>query len=256
VIETNARGSLKYRLFLSLRAAVRAVTDKVDLLTGPVHYNEDGLATSHNADFLKDRLFAESYALGKRTGSWGACDVHWRCYVCCWAAGHAASLDGDFVECGVNRGGFSRAVANYVDLPRSGKRMFLFDTFHGLDLRFVSATERENGIETRYTECYDDVVSTFSGLPVEIIRGAVPETLSRANIDRVAYLSIDMNCVEPEIAAMRHFWPKLVSGGVVVHDDYGFKGFELQKQALDAFAADVGVRVLQMPTGQGLLFKP
>ena len=73
---------------------------------------------------------------------------------------------------------------------------------------------------------------------------------------KIAYISIDMNCVQPEIAALEYFWPKMVTGGVVVHDDYGMSAFINQKIALDAFAESRGVKVLTMPTGQGLLFKP
>ena len=72
----------------------------------------------------------------------------------------------------------------------------------------------------------------------------------------VASLSIDMNCAGPEEEALRHFWPKLESGGIVVLDDYGFSGHESQKHTADRFAASVGVKILSVPTGQGLLLKP
>jgi hypothetical protein len=65
-----------------------------------------------------------------------------------------------------------------------------------------------------------------------------------------------MNCVQPEIAAMEYFWPKLVAGGVVIIDDYGFSGHEAQKTAADTFAESVGVKILSLPTGQGLMLKP
>ncbi len=72
----------------------------------------------------------------------------------------------------------------------------------------------------------------------------------------MAYLSIDMNCVLPEIAAAEHFWERMPSGAVTVLDDYGWNLHEQQKAAFDAFAAKRGVSVLSLPTGQGLIFKP
>jgi hypothetical protein len=36
---------------------------------------------------------------------------------------------GDFVECGVHKGGYARMILEYVTFEGSGKRMFLFDTF-------------------------------------------------------------------------------------------------------------------------------
>ena len=57
--------------------------------------------------------------------------------------------------------------------------------------------------------------------------------------------------------AAEHFWPRLVSGAVIVLDDYGYSDDYLrQKRAFDAFAGKNGVQVLLLPTGQGLIFKP
>jgi hypothetical protein len=58
------------------------------------------------------------------------------------------------------------------------------------------------------------------------------------------------------MAAMEHFWPRLVAGEIVIIDDYGFSGHEVQKRAADRFAASVGAAMLSLPTGQGLLLKP
>ena len=49
-----------------------------DLITGPTTYNEDGFATGHNCDFLKDPRFARAYELGERTGSWRGWQIRWR----------------------------------------------------------------------------------------------------------------------------------------------------------------------------------
>jgi O-methyltransferase len=251
----NRTPSVKFRIFRALQRALRLMTNKMDLVPGPVQYNEDGMATVNAADFLRDPLFVESYRLGEATGSWK--DIRWRCYVCCWAASHAYNLEGDFVECGVNRGGYSRAILNYVDLRAVHKTLYLLDTFRGLVDESLTDEERLLGRTAGgYDECYADVVRTFAGQPVEIIRGTIPGTLPLVTSPKIAYLSIDMNCVQPEIAAIEYFWPRLVRGGVVVHDDYAMPAFVQQKRALDAFAERNRVRVLTLPTGQGLLFKP
>lgn len=76
----------------------------------------------------------------------------------------------------------------------------------------------------------------------------------------IAYLSIDMNCAYPEVKAMEFFWDKLVPGGTVIFDDYGFSanqsGFIEQKKALDSFADSRSVSILTLPTGQGVMIKP
>ena len=65
----------------------------------------------------------------------------------------------------------------------------------------------------------------------------------------------DMNCVQPEIAAAEYFWERLVPGAVMLLDDYGHAGHELQKEAFDRFSKHHGVPLLVLPTGQGLIIK-
>lgn len=48
--------------------------------------------------------------------------------------------EGDFVECGVNRGGLSRAVMHYVDFERLDKQFWLLDTFEGPVDRLIRKT--------------------------------------------------------------------------------------------------------------------
>lgn len=224
-------------------------------------FKSDGLITAHNCDFINDPQFHAAYAAGERTGSWKGANVAWRAHVACWAAAQAMHHDGDFVECGVYRGGLARTVCEYVQFRQTKRTFFLLDTFRGLVAEQITSKEAKLGITpTRdgyYEECYDDVVETFRDFPnVKVIRGAVPGTLSQVTAQRVAYLSIDMNCVEPEIAAAAFFWDKLVSGALIVLDDYGWTEHIHQKRAFDEFAKQRGVQVLSMPTGQGLILKP
>ena len=85
-----------------------------------------------------------------------------------------------------------------------------------------------------------------------LIRGTVPGTLDEFPKDRrVAYFSIDMNIVLPEIAAIEFFWDRLVPGAVVLLDDYGWATHLAQKEAFDAFAQAHNAMILTLPTGQG-----
>jgi len=231
------------------------IEEKVD---GPLTYNQDGLASTHNCDFIKDVHFSKAYAAGKATGSWGNSDVHWRAHVVCWAAKKGMALDGDFVECGVNKGGLASAVLHYTELYKTSRKLYLLDTYNGLVARYLTEDEkRRDSNADGYEECYDAVKRTFSDFPnVIIVKGAVPETLKEVNASKIAFLSIDMNCVEPEIAAAEYFWSRLSSGAVIVLDDYGWSGHILQKEAFDRFAVERGVQVLSLPTGQGVIIKP
>ena len=230
----------------------------------PTTYTGDGLTVEGRIlDALYSRRFHNAYTAGMQTPhniGGGNLRLHWRVYTCLWAAEQARSLEGDFVECGVNSGIISRAICEYLDFARLSKRFFLFDTFQGIPEEQASAEEREHARSKNkriYRECYAETKQTFAPFPnVTLIRGKVPDTLATVSIEKVAYLSIDMNLVLPEIAALEFFWERLVPGGIVVLDDYAFEGHRQQHDAVDAFAAKRGVPVYTSPTGQGLIVRP
>lgn len=243
-----------HTILYALHAAGR-FDDYADPAT--ITFNDDGLIAIHkDTSFLAKPRFQSAYAAGRATGSWGELEPRWRAYVVCWAAERALKLEGDFIECGVNRGGNALTAMHYLNFQSVPKRFFLLDTFCGFPESQRADAASCN--HDRYADCYAEVVQTFRPYPNAIIvRGAIPGTLIRVASNKVAFLSIDMNCAEPEIAAADYFWDRLVSGAAIVLDDYACgKWYIRQKQAFDAFAQARGVRVLPLPTGQGLIFKP
>ena len=243
----------RLRAKLAQYALVRKLYDIYLMFFRRTHFS-GRMATCHNADFVHEPIFARAFALAQTRGK---CDYAWRARVACWAGKQASLLDGDFVECGVARAHLAAAIVSYLGFAdMAQKRFFLFDTFRGLVDEQI--TDEDRGAHHNiYRECYEDVRSHFAGTPnVVLVQGVVPESLSTVEIQRVAYLSIDMNCAVPEKAALAFFWPKVVPGGIILLDDYGWRGYENQKRAHDEFAEDVGVEVLGLPTGQGLLIKP
>lgn len=220
-------------------------------------YAEDGLCTMHLADFLHDPAFQKAYAAAKSTGAWPEGDLRWRVYTALWAARQAWKLSGDFVECGVYRGGLATAILADLDWKQSPKRCFyLLDTFQGFpaEQRPLAADVHRSD----YTEdVWPQVQKHFQQYPAaKLIRGAIPATLSQVTTSKVAYLSIDMNCAEPEVAALEYFWPRMVPGGLVLLDDYAFaEPYRRQKDAIDRWAAPLSLPILSLPTGQGLLIK-
>jgi Macrocin-O-methyltransferase (TylF) len=228
-------------------------------------YDQDGLKTVHNHDFLHDTVFRRAYERGlEAVGS----DYHWewRVHVGLWVAFCASKLEGDFVECGVNRGFLSSAIMEDLEWDRLKKIFYLLDTFTGVDEKSILErphAQEEVEINRRrqasgyYAIGVQEVRQNFSQWRnVSIIQGPVPSTLSMVEAESISYLHLDMNCAAPEVAALKHFWEMLVPGAMVLLDDYAYVGYESQKTAMDAVAKELEVRVLSLPTGQGLLVKP
>lgn len=94
-------------------------------------YAKDGLVSFHRHSFMDDPEFNRAYQRGVQ-----ACgtdyEFQWRIHVSLWAASSASTLDGDFVECGVNRGFQSSAIMEHLDWDKLGKTYYLLDTFEGL----------------------------------------------------------------------------------------------------------------------------
>jgi len=48
----------------------------------------------------------------------------------------------------------------------------------------------------------------------------------------------------------------MVSGAMALLDDYAYVGYGEQKKAFDKFSRIKGIKILSLPTGQGVYLKP
>lgn len=230
-----------------------------NIFIGPITYATDCLVTSNNCDFIQEPRFAKAYAAAAATNPWEGFTLQWRVYTICWFANKVKHLEGDFAECGVNTGAYARAIIDYINFPALQKKFYLFDTFGGLVADQLSDKEKKEGLDKQYAhykDVYEEVKKTFAPFNVAVIKGMVPDTLTQCTSEKIAFLSIDMNVVAPEIAAANFFWDKIVSGGIIMLDDYGFKPHIEQKLAFDQWAKAKNLDILTLPTGQGLIIKP
>ena len=239
----------------SLEAAVRAFnrnpwTRELQLVeraasAGHPVYDEDGLRTAHSHHFLHDPGFANAYRRAIQAGGFDY-GIRWRTHTILWAARTAARLDGAFVECGTAKGFMASAVCEHLDW--TDRSFYLFDTYEPADSSTEAPFYAADGPEP--------VAGNFREWPgVQLVVGRIPETLQDITIDRVAFLHIDMNSPAPEAAAVRHLWPLLVPGGLMIFDDYGFGPYEASRDSADRLADELGFTVLACPTGQGVVVK-
>ncbi len=247
---------LRFKWFFRNYKKINYNSEIFNNIHGPLTYNTDGLATSNNCDFITEEHFAKAYEAAKNTNPWKNFTLMWRIHVICWIAHTVKNLEGDFVECGVNTGSYARAIIEYTNFNTLNKTFYLMDTFSGLDQKYITDEERKLGIMNyTYRDTYEEVKKTFTPFKTKIIKGSIPETLPLCEAKKICFLSIDMNNVVPEIAAMEYFWDKVVINGMIVLDDYGFPMHITQKIAFDKFAKSVGHEILTLPTGQGLILK-
>jgi hypothetical protein len=190
--------------------------------------------------------------------------IAWRLNTLVWAARSALKIRGDFVECGVFEGDMSWVVTEMVNLEGAQRTFYLFDTFEGFAPQYSSAADfpdapeffdRAHATYSRSGLC-EEVRRRFSGKPyVKVIRGIVPDILRSTAPGTIAYLHLDMNSPTPEVGALDILFDRVVPGGAIILDDYGWVLHKRQKEAYDRFMSARDYEILELPTGQGVLVK-
>lgn len=174
------------------------------------------------------------------------------------AADHiaAARVPGDVVECGVWRGGSSMMAALTLAGAGDLRTLWLYDTFEGM----TPPTERDRvwsgetaadklagerleagAVNTWAYATLDDVQANMArtGYPadrVRYVKGPVEQTIPAEAPERISLLRLDTDWYESTRHELEHLWPRLVSGGVLIIDDYGH--WQGARQATDEYFAD------------------
>jgi hypothetical protein len=99
-------------------------------------YAEHGLLTNHIPVFYEDSRFISSYTKGVETGALKhhRGGITWRAYLNTKFAEYALEVHGDFVECGVGKGLYSKTICEYLNFNLLPRKFYLFDTFRGIPI--------------------------------------------------------------------------------------------------------------------------
>ncbi len=152
-------------------------------------------------------------------------------------------IPGDFVECGVWRGGSAMAIAmTLVRLGETCRDLHLFDTYEDgwpaaceHDVTIFGQTPRDleeklqkegtfAGEEWRVTENGVWEAMCRTGYPkqrIHMVKGRVEDTIPGQAPERIALLRLDTDFYSSTAHELEHLYPRLASGGPFVIDDYG-----------------------------------
>lgn len=177
-----------------------------------------------------------------------------RCYVLWRTLQQAAQLDGDVLECGVFRGGTALLAAETVTANGAGKAVHLFDTFEGMPQTTEGIDQFEQGWLGRTSA--GDVSALMEPYPrVQIHAGFMPETFHGLDIPRISWAHVDVDIYQSVRDCIDFIYPRLVRGGYMIFDDYGFPSCPSARRAVDEAFADKPEVPLCLPTGQCLVVK-
>lgn len=222
-------------------------------------YEADGLATVYFSPFQSDANWSRAYE--EMATEWypdtPGMDIRWRMWILTSAAKQARGLPGNVAEFGVYRAGCARMILGTVGLA-PGARFHLFDTFEGIPDSGLTEREREQGFVGRLADTSVEYVrrrlEPWSDR-LDFHVGDVLETLAKAETGELSLVHMDLNASEPTRVALEYAYSRLVPGGTIVFDDYGWGRENEQRDVIEEFCAPLRETVFALPSGQGLLVK-
>jgi hypothetical protein len=170
-------------------------------------------------------------------------------------------VPGEVVECGVFKGASLIRFALFREIfgDASSKEIVGFDAFGEFPVpEFEPDKERrkefikEAGSESISTEQLETVFSNKNIENYDLVKGDVNETIP-AYIEenpelRISLLNIDIDVYEATKTILEELYPRLVSGGVVLFDDYG--KFPGETKAVDEYFSDKELEIKKLPFGE------
>jgi hypothetical protein len=238
-------------------AGLLRVQQAIEALGLPPTFVSDGLAV-----WMKRNSFTRRndflYQTDKHSNLLPIVNWHWNLQTVEWAVHQARPLDGDFVELGVFKGHTAIVIAELVGFAAWGRSWYLYDTFEGIPVDQLNDGWAERNLAAyKGTYSFEEVQNRFIGFPnIKVIKGRVPEILSQCCPERISFIHMDLNSAAAEISALDFLYSRLVPGGIIVFDDFGWQASSEQHDVETEWMAARGLRILELPTGQGVFIKP
>jgi len=167
------------------------------------------------------------------------------------------NLPGHIVECGVFKGASLIRFCTFREILESpfSRKVIGFDAFgkfpdqdNEFDKSFVKKFESSAGNGISVNEL--DAVFSHKGFKnYELIQGDVADTIPDYLSDhpelKIALLHLDVDVYKPTIAILEHLFERVVTGGLLVLDDYATVTGETK--AIDEFFSNKNVIIEKLP---------
>lgn len=181
-------------------------------------------------------------------------DRIWVLYI---LAKNCLNRPGDFVECGVYKGGTAKLLAQVLagsDNAIEGRRLMLFDTFAGMPETDSRVDKHLPGDFSNTS--LEQVKRAVGEAPhIEYHPGFIPDSFAGARLERISLLHVDLDIRQSILDTLEQCYDLVVPGGVIVFDDYGFESCFGARIAVDSFFEDKIETHLCLPTGQAIVIK-
>ena len=126
--------------------------------------------------------------------------------------------EGEIWECGVYKGGTANAFAGF------NRTLRLFDTFEGMpEVSEYDNFHKKGDFKAEVPKIENAI----------IYKGFIPETFKGLEDCKIGFAHIDVDIYQSVKDCIEFIEPRLVKGGIMVFDDYGFRTCKGAKKAVN-----------------------
>ena len=165
------------------------------------------------------------------------------------------AIPGALVECGVWKGGSCMLAAYALQtFEDTDRQIYLYDTFEGMTEPSAVDVQSRTGVHAKSLLSGKDKERYVAYAPLDevkanmrrtkypetrfsFVKGPVEQTIPGSVPDQIALLRLDTDWCESTLHELRHLYPLLANGGVIMVDDYG--AFEGARKAVDEYFSEI-----------------
>ena len=169
-------------------------------------------------------------------------------------------LRGSTAECGVFKGVGSAIICQALsDTYTTGQFHFAFDSFEGLPEPQEVDRDANRKLHWKAGDLAvpeaiaKSLLSRFSFC--QIVKGWLPGSLSVAEGRCFRFVHIDVDLGQPTLDVLKFFYDRMVPGGMILFDDYGFISCPGARTVVDQFFANRPEPILEITAGQAIVVK-
>ena len=231
--------------------------DFLRVLGGDTYLSDSLFVWGRELGWIRDNKFlnsCEETSLSTETNIVNS-SISWRTHIACWAASHACNAKGDFFEFGCHAGYTACMIRNFVEDKHREKnecrKFFWFDMFSAGDggsektLQVDQSTSEITAINR--SKLFDNVF---------VIKGDVLNTYVGNDFfsgRKIGFAHFDLNDYAVELSVIKKAIKCAESGTVFLFDDFAMAPFRKQNIKYRKFFRDIGLEMLELPTGQGVV---
>jgi len=144
-----------------------------------------------------------------------------------------------------------------------GEHVHLIDSFEGLSEPTDEDTldEQGNRIEYRNFQAAfacpaEQVRNSLAEFPaVTIHKGWIPGVFGELPETAWSFVHLDVDLYQPTLDSLAYFYPRMVTGGIIINDDYSNTLFPGCGAAWRRLSEDAGLEYSELDSGQAVLIR-